>query len=154
MTDLSVYLSKAVFPVVIALLLGACTKEETVEAPIAATQTEAAEPAGEEKVTDTVANAGDIVAVHYTGWLFDPAAEDGRGQKFDSSHDRGEPIEFPLGAGRVIKGWDRGVEGMKVGETKILNIPPELGYGERGAGGVIPPNATLIFEVNLVDVRS
>ena len=102
---------------------------------------------------DVTANAGDVVVVHYTGWLFDPSASDGRGKKFDSSHDRTTPFEFSLGAGQVIKGWDQGVEGMTVGETKILNIPPELGYGARGAGAVIPPNATLVFEVELLEVR-
>jgi FKBP-type peptidyl-prolyl cis-trans isomerase FkpA len=107
---------------------------------------------------DTVAGngaeavAGKRVQVHYTGWLHDPAAEGGRGAKFDSSKDRGSPFAFPLGAGHVIQGWDEGVQGMKVGGTRVLQIPSALGYGERGAGGVIPPNATLIFEVDLLSV--
>ncbi len=100
--------------------------------------------------TGAEATAGQTVLVHYTGWLHDPAAPNGRGQKFDSSKDRGEPFEFDLGAGRVIQGWDQGVQGMKVGGTRVLTIPPELGYGARGAGGVIPPNATLVFEVELL----
>ncbi|MFM2119412.1 MAG: hypothetical protein RL722_880 [Pseudomonadota bacterium] len=98
------------------------------------------------------ARAGQNVTVHYTGWLHDPKADDSRGRKFDSSKDRGDPFQFFLGAGQVIKGWDKGVQGMKVGGTRVLTIPPELGYGARGAGGVIPPNATLVFEVELLGV--
>jgi FKBP-type peptidyl-prolyl cis-trans isomerase FkpA len=96
-----------------------------------------------------VATAGQLVTVHYTGWLHDPAAVDGRGQKFDSSVDRGQYFEFPLGARRVIQGWDQGVAGMRIGETRELLIAPEMGYGDRGAGNVIPPGATLLFEVEL-----
>jgi len=99
------------------------------------------------------AAAGMNVSVHYTGWLYDAAAPDHKGEKFDSSRDRGMPFDFPLGAGRVIKGWDQGVAGMKVGGQRTLTIPPELGYGSRGAGGVIPPNATLVFDVELLGVR-
>ena len=100
-----------------------------------------------------VAAAGQTAVVHYTGWLYDPAAEGERGQKFDSSRDRGEPFRFPLGAGRVIRGWDEGVAGMRVGGRRELVIPPELGYGARGAGGVIPPNATLVFDVELLGLE-
>ena len=103
--------------------------------------------------TGAEAVAGKTVSVHYTGWLFDAAKPDNKGQKFDSSRDRGQPFEFPLGAGRVIAGWDQGVAGMKVGGQRTLTIPPELGYGARGAGGVIPPNATLVFDVELLGVR-
>jgi FKBP-type peptidyl-prolyl cis-trans isomerase FkpA len=97
--------------------------------------------------------AGRQVTVHYTGWLYDPARSDHKGQKFDSSRDSGEPFAFRLGGGQVIRGWDEGVAGMKVGGKRTLTIPPQLGYGSRGAGGVIPPNATLLFEVELLDVR-
>ena len=104
---------------------------------------------------DTVAGSGDEakagqhVRVHYTGWLWQQGV---KGAKFDSSKDRNDPFEFALGAGRVIRGWDEGVQGMKVGGTRVLVIPPELGYGSRGAGGVIPPNAMLMFEVELLGV--
>ena len=90
---------------------------------------------------------GDQVSVHYTGWLY---ADDTKGAKFDSSKDRGTPFEFALGGGQVIRGWDEGVQGMQVGGSRTLVIPPALGYGARGAGGVIPPNATLLFEVELL----
>ncbi len=103
--------------------------------------------------TGAEAVAGHTVVVHYTGWLYDESAPDHHGKKFDSSRDRNEPFPFPLGAGRVIKGWDQGVAGMKVGGSRTLIIPPELGYGARGAGGVIPPNATLVFDVELLEVR-
>ena len=95
------------------------------------------------------AEAGRPVSVHYTGWLYE---NDQAGRKFDSSKDRGDPFDFALGDGEVIPGWDEGVQGMKVGGTRLLTIPPELGYGSRGAGGVIPPNATLVFEVELLGV--
>ena len=98
------------------------------------------------------ASAGKQVSVHYTGWLFDEAAPENKGRKFDSSRDRGQPFEFQLGVGQVIGGWDQGFAGMKVGGQRTLIIPPELGYGARGAGGVIPPNATLLFEVELLGV--
>ncbi len=126
--------------------------------------TPAAEPAPPEPtvlVTDLVTGIGDealpgmVVIVHYTGWLFDPAASDQRGRKFDSSRDRGQPFSFPLGGQRVIRGWEQGIPGMKVGGTRRLVIPPGLAYGTRGAGnGVIPPGATLVFEVELLAVET
>jgi FKBP-type peptidyl-prolyl cis-trans isomerase len=97
--------------------------------------------------------SGQTALVHYTGWLYDAAAAENKGKKFDSSVDRNEPFEFPVGAGMVIKGWDEGVVGMKVGGKRRLVIPPEMGYGSRGAGGVIPPGATLVFDVELVEIR-
>lgn len=100
-----------------------------------------------------VAAAGDTAVVHYTGWLYDDAAPDKRGQKFDSSVDRGQHFRFPLGGGRVIRGWDVGVAGMRVGEVRELTIAPEMGYGDRGAGQVIPPGATLVFEVELAAIE-
>ena len=103
--------------------------------------------------TGAEAVTGHNVVVHYTGWLYDASKPDSHGAKFDSSRDRNAPFSFPLGAGRVIKGWDQGVAGMKVGGQRTLVIPSQLGYGARGAGGVIPPNATLIFDVELLDVQ-
>lgn len=103
--------------------------------------------------TGAPAIAGDEVSVHYTGWLFDQNAPDKRGQKFDSSRDRGEPLVFRLGAGRVIRGWDDGIAGMQPGGKRELQIPSGLGYGARGAGKVIPPGASLVFEVELLDIR-
>lgn len=108
------------------------------------------------RITDTVVGTGatpktgQICVMHYTGWLYEDGA---KGQKFDSSVDRGQPFEFQIGTGQVIKGWDEGVATMKVGGKRTLIIPPEMGYGARGAGGVIPPNATLLFEVELLEVK-
>ena len=103
--------------------------------------------------TGAEAAAGRTVTVHYTGWLYDESRPDHKGAKFDSSRDRNEPFSFSLGAGQVIRGWDEGVAGMKVGGQRTLTIPPAMGYGARGAGGVIPPNATLLFDVELLDVK-
>jgi FKBP-type peptidyl-prolyl cis-trans isomerase len=100
-----------------------------------------------------VAAAGHSVVVDYTGWLYDESAAENRGTKFDSSVDRGEHFQFLLGAGRVIKGWDQGVAGMAIGEVRELTIAPEMGYGARGAGNVIPPGATLVFEVELFELH-
>ena len=99
------------------------------------------------------AEKGLAVTVHYSGWLYDPNQKDGKGKKFDSSLDRNDPFVFNLGAGQVIRGWDDGVDGMKIHGKRTLIIPPDMGYGSRGAGGVIPPNATLIFDVELLGVK-
>ncbi len=99
------------------------------------------------------AEVGQIAVVHYTGWLYDQTAENNRGDKFDSSVDRDQYFRFMLGEGRVIKGWDQGVVGMTVGETRELTIAPEMGYGDRGSGAVIPPGATLVFEIELAEVQ-
>ena len=111
------------------------------------------------QVTDLVAGhgaeavAGKSVTVHYSGWLYDPSQPESKGKPFDSSRESGRPFSFALGAGQVIAGWDRGVQGMRVGGQRRLVIPHALAYGERGAGGVIPPRATLVFDVELLDVR-
>ena len=133
---------------VLAMIVAACTQSG---APAGGGGQEVTTASGL-KYTDTTvgtgaeAKPGQTVSVHYTGWLTD-------GKKFDSSKDRGQPFTFPLGGGRVIKGWDEGVAGMKVGGVRRLTIPPQLGYGASGAGGVIPPNATLLFEVELLNVE-
>ncbi len=140
----SPYLSSLMAIVVLTLAVG-------VGGSMAESNQEVTTPSGLKYVDQTVgtgdvAAVGKNVSVHYTGWLEN-------GKKFDSSVDRGQPFSFPLGAGRVIKGWDEGVQGMKVGGKRKLTIPSDLGYGSRGAGGVIPPNATLIFDVELLGVR-
>ena len=128
-------------------------------APLASTRVQAADevttPSGLrmidiKKGTGPVPHAGQTVTVNYTGWLY---LDGKKGKKFDSSLDRHEPFSFPLGTGQVIKGWDEGVATMHIGGTRTLIIPPDLGYGATGAGGVIPPNATLIFEVDLLSVK-
>ena len=148
------------------LLVAVASAETSTTAPSNPSTTPPAPPAAaapEETVlvTDVVKGVGDeafpgmVVIVHYTGWLYDPAAPDHHGRKFDSSRDRGQPLSFPLGSGRVIRGWEQGVPGMKVGGKRRLVIPPSLAYGSRGAGnGVIPPNATLIFDVELLAVET
>lgn len=127
---------------VLVLLVGGCSSEITELVTV------------DERVGDgDEAVAGREVSVHYTGWLYDPSRGDYKGQQFDSSRDRDEPLMFRLGAGDVIRGWDEGIAGMRVGGRRTLTIPPADGYGARGAGGVIPPNATLLFDVELLDVR-
>jgi len=129
-------------------------------APPSATQAEAPQPQITElrridvvKGTGEGISQGQIAVVHYTGWLYDPGAPDHRGKKFDSSRDRGQPFRFPVGDGRVIKGWDEGVQGMQAGGQRELIIPASLGYGDSGAGGVIPPGATLLFEIELLAIE-
>jgi FKBP-type peptidyl-prolyl cis-trans isomerase len=139
-------------------MAGCSDKTEVTKANTKTETTEASKMAElvktDVKVGDGVeAVAGKMVAVHYTGWLYDEKAADKHGTKFDSSRDRGEAFQFPLGGGRVIQGWDQGVQGMKIGGQRTLIIPAALGYGARGAGGVIPPNATLIFDVELLGVQ-
>lgn len=103
--------------------------------------------------TGTEAIKGKVALVHYTGWLYDPVAPENKGKKFDSSLDRNAPFGFVVGAGKVIRGWDEGVDGMRVGGKRTLVIPADMAYGSRGAGGVIPPDATLIFDIELLDVK-
>ena len=145
----------------LSLALPACADEKTTPAaPAAAAVKKESKmtktPSGleyEDAVVGTGASpkTGQTCVMHYTGWLFENGAK--KGKPFDSSVDRGQPFEFPIGQGRVIQGWDEGVATMKVGGKRTLLIPPALGYGPRGAGGVIPPNATLLFEVELLGVK-
>lgn len=147
------------------LLLPAAALPLLLVAPAFAQDPPATPPAPEAAevllVTDLVPGIGDevlpgmIAIVHYAGWLYDPAAKDLRGKPFDSSRKRGQPFSFPLGAGRVIRGWDQGIPGMNVGGTRQLVIPPSLAYGARSIGnGLIPPNSTLLFEVELLGVET
>jgi FKBP-type peptidyl-prolyl cis-trans isomerase len=137
----------AIFPFVVVVVLTACggnTENTSVTQLIR-----------QDDVVGTGAEAqsGRVVTVHYTGWLYDQTRPDRKGNKFDSSRDRNEPFSLNLGAGEVIRGWDEGVAGMKVGGRRTLTIPPDMGYGARGAGGVIPPNSTLLFDVELLEVK-
>lgn len=157
---------KSLVLAVVSLSLVACNAQQqdcesvTDQSNHEVSTVEASIPENVEGLTATIIKAGrdhavatgDEPSMHYTGWLFDENAEGGRGTQFDSSRGRGV-FSFPLGGGRVIKGWDVGVAGMQIGEVRELKIAPEMGYGERGAQGVIPPNATLIFEVELVSFK-
>ena len=150
-------LSAFISIVAIITTLSACTdSSEVKKVTIAPVQTNSITSLIKDDVkvgTGAEAKAGQTVSVHYTGWLFDANAADKHGKQFDSSRTRGTPFKFPLGGGRVIKGWDQGVAGMKVGGQRTLTIPADLGYGARGAGGTIPPNATLIFDVELLGLE-
>lgn len=156
-----------------AFLLAACADRSADEPAEVPPMPEAETPAGTDSVaaepfeiapgltarilrpgTGEAAEAGDSVEVDYTGWLYDPEAPDNRGTRFDSSIDRGDRFRFPLGAGRVIRGWDQGVAGMQVGEVRELTIAPEMAYGDRAVGNVIPPGSTLVFEVELYSADS
>jgi FKBP-type peptidyl-prolyl cis-trans isomerase FkpA len=153
----AIVLGSALFLGSVSVPLGAlCAEQSTHPARADANMTTTTTDSGlqfQDLVVGTGASAasGQQVSVHYTGWLQNP--DGSAGKKFDSSVDRGQPFEFPLGAGRVIRGWDEGVAGMKIGGKRRLIIPAALGYGARGAGGVIPPNATLIFDVELLGVH-
>ncbi len=147
--------TRLAWPLII-LLCAACNDND---APKVAAPAVAA-PRGELQIVDLAPGDGAAIApgavavVHYTGWLYEAAATDHKGAKFDSSVDRNEPFRFQLGAGQVIKGWDQGVQGMKVGGKRRLTIPAALAYGDAGAGGVIPPGATLVFDVELLGIEN
>lgn len=152
------------FPALTVLLIAvaACSAHEQPAAKGPAASSTAASSQGEsmglQKIElseggGAIAQPGQTAVVQYTGWLYAAGAPDNKGRKFDSSLDRNEPFAFRIGAGEVIPGWDQGVAGMKVGGQRRLVIPPELGYGASGAGGVIPPGATLVFDIELVELR-
>jgi FKBP-type peptidyl-prolyl cis-trans isomerase len=142
------------FTLSLSLFLTACASDSKIKEVVVSAATISSLIKKDVKVgTGAEAKAGQTVSVHYTGWLYDAKAADNHGTQFDSSRTRGTPFKFPLGAGRVIKGWDQGVAGMKVGGQRTLIIPSKLGYGARGAGGSIPPNAVLIFDVELMGIE-
>lgn len=154
-----------VIAIATASALSACSREQPA-APAEAPQTAAPEPEPApapitelQRIDMHVApgegvSTGQVAVVHYTGWLYEPGAPDNKGTKFDSSRDRGQPFRFEIGRGQVIKGWEEGVQGMRVGSQRRLIIPSHLAYGERGAGGgVIPPNATLLFDIELLGIE-
>jgi FKBP-type peptidyl-prolyl cis-trans isomerase len=148
------------FPATLLLLIataacggGSSTSESSEGAPMADSGITQLQIVDTKAGDGTEARPGRLVRVHYTGWLYDASKADKRGSKFDSSKDRNEPFDFPLGGRQVIPGWDEGVAGMKVGGTRVLTIPPPMAYGPRGVPGAIPPNATLVFEVELLEVK-
>ena len=148
-------------PIAMLALLAACTGKSG--APPASAPTGAAPPPASAVTalqsltlkpgTGAAVGGGQIAVVEYTGWLYEASAADNKGKQFDSSRSSGRVFKFPLGTGSVIKGWDQGVAGMKIGESRRLIIPPDLAYGDNGAGGVIPPGATLVFDVDLVAIE-
>jgi FKBP-type peptidyl-prolyl cis-trans isomerase len=141
----------AVLAILCVVALGACGKQPAL--PPATVGVDELQVADLVVGTGAEAVAGDEVTVHYSGWLYDPAQPDSKGKPFDSSRESGRPFTFALGAGQVIRGWDQGVQGMRVGGQRRLVIPQQLAYGESGAGGVIPPRATLVFDVELLGVQ-
>jgi FKBP-type peptidyl-prolyl cis-trans isomerase len=145
---------RLLLPAVALMALAGCGREQAANEPVPAVDSgvEALEVTTLAEGRGQAVEPGQVAVVHYSGWLYDPAAPENKGRQFDSSRPRGQPFAFPLGAGRVIPGWDQGVSGMQVGETRRLVVPPELAYGERGAGGVIPPGATLVFDVELLRI--
>jgi FKBP-type peptidyl-prolyl cis-trans isomerase len=142
----------------VATLVAACGHDAPPITQAPAASVAPAQEVTEMEMNDVVVGTGEPITkgqgavVHYTGWLYDATAPEHKGKQFDSSRDRGQPFPFTVGAGRVIEGWDQGVAGMKVGGRRVLVIPAHLGYGERGADGVIPPNATLLFDVELLAI--
>jgi FKBP-type peptidyl-prolyl cis-trans isomerase len=141
---------KNILPVLLCALLAACAPPAPPppsDLPKTLELIDVATGAGEAIV------AGKTAVVHYTGWLYDKSVAESKGAKFDSSRDRGEPFRFPVGGGQVIKGWDQGVVGMQVGGQRRLIIPSEMGYGARGAGNSIPPNAALLFDIELLAIE-
>ena len=139
------------FTLLLSLMLGLCACSSP--GPFPGGSVAELQRIDEKHGSGAIATAGSDVTVHYTGWLYSENAQDHRGAEFDSSVKRGEPFTFLLGAGQVIRGWDEGVAGMKVGGKRVLLIPSDLGYGVNGAGGAIPPNASLVFEVELLGVK-
>jgi FKBP-type peptidyl-prolyl cis-trans isomerase FkpA len=136
-----------------AALIAACTGKPNTAPPPQSSAVTSLQSAVLKPGTGAAVAGGQIAVVQYTGWLYDSAAADNKGKQFDSSRTGREPFKFPLGTGSVIKGWDQGVAGMKIGESRRLIIPPDLAYGDSGAGGVIPPGATLVFDVELVGIE-
>jgi FKBP-type peptidyl-prolyl cis-trans isomerase FkpA len=134
-------------------LLAACSGKPGAPPPPAASAVTALQSVTLKPGTGAAVGGGQIAVVEYTGWLYEASATDTKGKQFDSSRTGGQAFKFPLGTGSVIKGWDQGVAGMKIGESRRLIIPPDLAYGDNGAGGVIPPGATLVFDIDLIAIE-